>query len=433
MKAINFARKYTNISDDEVKIILQARKSFLFSGNTPWNKTQNPDFDVGMGCLDGAECCELVGLFLLSCLKPLNLNIGIYRDDALGVLAMTPRQAELKKKEICRIFKQNNLSITIEVNLKSVDFLDITMDLNSGVYKPYMKPNNTPMYISKKSNHPPAITKNIPSAVNRRLSSISSSEDVFKEAIPPYQEALDKGGYQYQLKFDPPTNTNNQNRKRSRKITWFNPPFSRNISTNIGAKFLRLIDICFPPSHPLRKIINRNTVKISYRCMPNMGQVIAKHNSVVAKNQAQQPTPACNCRGGLPTCPVDGACQTVGVVYQATVTRLDNQAQETYTGLTARRFKDRLYEHTHDFNNENKEGTSLSNYIWKLKNSQTQYNISWKIITRSQSFNPSTKRCNLCLKEKYFIMFRPEGATLNDRSEFFSTCRHRLKPLLANT
>ena len=167
--------------------------------------------------------------------------------------------------------------------------------------------------------------------------------------------------------------------------------------------------------------------------MPNMGQVIAKHNSVVAKNQAQQPTPACNCRGGLPKCPVDGACQTVGVVYQATVTRLDNQAQETYTGLTSRRFKDRLYEHTHDFNNENKEGTSLSNYIWKLKNSQTQYNISWKIITRSQSFNPSTKRCNLCLKEKYFIMFRPEGATLNDRSEFFSTCRHRLKPLLGNT
>ena len=133
------------------------------------------------------------------------------------------------------------------------------------------------------------------------------------------------------------------------------------------------------------------------------------------------------------TCPVDGACQTVGVVYQATVTREDTQAQESYTGLTSRRFKDRLYEHTHDFNNENKEGTSLSNYIWKLKNERTPYNISWKIINRAQSFNPSTKRCNLCLKEKYFIMFRPEGATLNNRSEFFSTCRHRLKPLLGNT
>ena len=107
--------------------------------------------------------------------------------------------------------------------------------------------------------------------------------------------------------------------------------------------------------------------------------------------------------------------------------------QETYTGLTSRRFKDRWYEHNHDFNNENKEGTTLSNHVWKLKNDRTPYNIKWKIINRSNSFNPSTRRCNLCLKEKYFIMFRPEGATLNNRSEFFSTCRHRLKPLLGNT
>ena len=147
-------------------MILQSRKSFLFDENKPWNKTVNPRFDVAMGSFDGAECCDMVGLYLLSCLQPLNLNIGLYRDDALGVLKMTPRQAELKKKEICNIFKSNNLSITIEVNLKIVNFLDITLDLNTGIYKPYMKPNDNPTYIHTKSNHPPAIIKNVSEAVN---------------------------------------------------------------------------------------------------------------------------------------------------------------------------------------------------------------------------------------------------------------------------
>ena len=38
---------------------------------------------------------------------------------------------------------------------------------------------------------------------------------------------------------------------------------------------------------------------------------------------------------------------------------------------------------------------------------------------------------NLCLREKFCIIFKPEGASLNGRSELFSTCRHRL--LLDNT
>ena len=78
----------------------------------------------------------MVGLFMLHLLTQLNLNQGIYRDDALVACKLRPRQVELKKKEICRIFKENNLSITIEANLKVVNFLDVTLDLN-------MKPNNT--------------------------------------------------------------------------------------------------------------------------------------------------------------------------------------------------------------------------------------------------------------------------------------------------
>ena len=172
----------------------------------------------------------------------------------------------VKKKEICRIFKELKLSITIEVNVKVVNFLDMTLDLNEGIYKPYMKPGNTPLYIHRKSNHPPSITKNIPSAINRRLSNISMNERVFNEAIPPYQEALDKGGYDFKLKFELSSTTKKGKKRnnRSRPVTWFNPPFSQNVSNNVGGKFLKLIDTCFPPYHPLAKIINRNTVKISY-------------------------------------------------------------------------------------------------------------------------------------------------------------------------
>ena len=45
--------------------------------------------------------------------------------------------------------------------------------------------------------------------------------------------------------------------------------------------------------------------------------------------------------------------------YEATVTEHNTGTSETYTGLTARRFKDRLYEYTKDMNNQHNKGTTL--------------------------------------------------------------------------
>ena len=85
----------------------------------------------------------------------------------------------------------------------------------------------------------------------------------------------------------------------------------------------------------------------------------------------------------------------------------------------------------HDFRTEAKEkSTTLSKHIWELKREGVPYTVSWKILARGRVFNPITKICQLCLKEKYLIMFAPEGATLNKRSELYNTCRHRLKQLL---
>ena len=46
-------------------------------------------FDVTMGSYDGAETCELVGLFLLNEIRKRHNNFGLYRDDELGIINTT--------------------------------------------------------------------------------------------------------------------------------------------------------------------------------------------------------------------------------------------------------------------------------------------------------------------------------------------------------
>ena len=294
-RALDFASNYVSISPDDRDTIIQAKQSLLFSKGNPWQKrNSNTLFDVTMGSYDGAETCELVGCYLLSQLKQIpGIDIGLYRDDGLAILKQTPREIENVKKEICKIFAKNELRITIEANKKIVNFLDVTLDLNTEKFKPYSKPANTPLYVHSKSNHPPNIIRNIPESINRRLSEISSDEDVFKEAAPPYQEALLKSGYSYNLKCQQASERTPDRRSRRRNIIWFNPPYNKNVKANIGRAFINLIDRCFPANHKLRKIFNRNTIKLSYSCMPNLKQIIDGHNKTILKKADQpQPTPS---------------------------------------------------------------------------------------------------------------------------------------------
>ena len=95
--------------------------------------------------------------------------------------------------------------------------------------------------------------------------------------IPPYQQALDESGYDFKLQFVPQEKQATRKYKaRKRKITWYNPPWDSNVKTNLGRKFLLVVDKCLPNNHPLNKIFNRH--KLSYSCMPNMKAVISSHN-----------------------------------------------------------------------------------------------------------------------------------------------------------
>lgn len=300
-------------------------------------------------------------------------------------------------------------------------------------YKPYMKPGNVPQYVHCHSNHPPSILRSIPETINKRLSNISSNQQSFDSAIPPYQEALKRSGYNYALKFHPqPTQPK---KSRTRNVIWFNPPYSRNVSTNIGHKFLQIIDECFTPNHPLRSICNRNTLKLSYSCMPNIGNIINAHNKHILKEEPKNSTPKtaeCNCRQ-KGSCPLAGKCLTEGVVYQAKVKRADNLTEETYIGLTEGSFKARYNNHTSSFRNaKHRNRTKLSQHIWSLKDSNISYSLSWRIMKHCKAYSRSSKRCSLCLHEKFMIICHPHLATLNTRNELVSTCKHRKKHLLSS-
>ena len=159
--------------------------------------------------------------------------------------------------------------------------------------------------------------------------------------------------------------------------------------------------------------------------MPNMATSIARHNLRVL-GSGDSRTPPCNCEGGAGNCPVQGACRQDGVVYEACVQERVSGRKETYTGLTGRRFRDRWKEHERNFEKPNQRNeTSLSLHVWELKDRGIDYDISWKILERAKTFNPATKKCNLCTREKYFIMYVEKCSTLNKRSEVFNTCRHR--------
>ena len=196
-------------------------------------------------------------------------SIGLYRDDGLAILENLPGpEIEQKRKDIIKMFKTADLNIIIQVGSHIVNFLDVQFNLNNGTYQPYRKPDNTPVYINKESNHPPVVLKQLPKSIAKRISDISSDENIFSNSIPIYLEALKKSGFNDKLIYSTKTADcdTSEKKKRKRKVIWFNPPFSLNVKTNVGKTFLRLVKRHFPKENPLHKILNKNTLKVSCSC-----------------------------------------------------------------------------------------------------------------------------------------------------------------------
>lgn len=440
-KALSFASNFTTIEEDTINIIKHSRKSFLFSrSNELWTK-QDGLFDVTMGAPDGAEVCETVGLFLLHEIKTAfpQLDFGLYRDDGLATHTHIPGpKLDKIRKDITKLFKSHNLKITIETNMKRVNFLDVNLDLEKNKHCPYRKPNDVPLYVHKQSNHPPSVIKQIPLSINKRLCNVSSSKEEFEKQKDEYQEALLKSGHQHKLEYTEVQRSTSEEQKkkknRKRNIIWYNPPFCAAVTTNVGRHFLCLVKTHFPQKHKLHKIINRNTVKIGYSCTKNVKALIQNHNHKVlnqtaAEDQASK-AQRCNCRKKN-ECPLDANCQQEDVVYHATIENLQKNETKMYIGSTTN-FKTRFSAHKSSLKNEkNKNATTLSNYIWEQKLSQE--NIKWKILKHAPSYTNGQKFCDLCMSEKLEIA-RTSSDTryLNKRTELAQKCRHKAKFKLAN-
>ena len=203
-KALTFAKGFTNITPEEEDIIMHCRKTVLVGqGDTIWIKKDNPDFDVPMGSLDASEVSETVGLYLLHRMEDIipDGRVGLYRDDGLSVIEGNGQEVERIRKKLSRLFKEEGLNITSEGNITLVDFLDVVLDLKNSTYKPFTKLNANTKYVSLQSNHPPAILANLPEAISRRLSSVSSNKEMFDTEVAHYQNALKDAGYKNILEY----------------------------------------------------------------------------------------------------------------------------------------------------------------------------------------------------------------------------------------
>ena len=153
---------------------------------------------------------------------------------------------------------------------------------------------------------------------------LSSNRATFESAAPIYEEALRRSHFNPKLECipdsDKQTKTTPSQKRHRRNIIWFSLPFSKNVKTNFGHNFLKLIEKHFPKSHNLHKIFNRNTTKISYSCMKS---AITKHNSQVLNRHKKLPEKeSYNCRK-KEDCPLQGNCLADNIIYREKNNTLD--------------------------------------------------------------------------------------------------------------
>ena len=144
-------------------------------------------------------------------------------------------------------------------------------------------PNDKTNDIHIQSDHLQSITKQLPRSIEKRLSQLSSSKDIFYKTAPYYEQRLASCGYNEKLSYQQQREKteNIKNIRKNRKHIWFNPLFSKLLKTNIGKYFSRLLNKNFPPGCKPYKIFNKNTLKLSYSCISNLKAKIDGHNKKI--------------------------------------------------------------------------------------------------------------------------------------------------------
>ena len=74
----------------------------------------------------------------------------------------------------------------MQSNLKVVDYLHVTLNLTTGRYYPFRKPENNLLYINAKSN-PPSTIRQIPTSISTTISGLSHDQDEFDKQCSEIQ------------------------------------------------------------------------------------------------------------------------------------------------------------------------------------------------------------------------------------------------------
>ena len=161
-----------------------------------------------------------------------------------------------------------------------------------------------------------------------------------------------------------------------------------------------------------------------------MERIIKKHNQKVLNANQTTPTHGCNCRKKS-TCPLENNCLTPSIVYNAKVATTEDPIGKNCIGPTEGPFKQRCTQHALSLRNRHyTNSTELSS--WHLKDNKTDFEIKWSILTSAAAYSNKSKRCNLSLAEKFFIIKAEKSTLLNKRSELVSKCRHENKFYVMN-
>ena len=116
VRSLNQAREYTEITEEEIEIILASRKTVLSDNRRSWVKSHVDNFDVPMGAYDSAQVADLVGIYILDTLGRIvnSQQVGLRRDDGIIYIPDSngPKTASIQKK-IIRAFKLLGFRIQI--------------------------------------------------------------------------------------------------------------------------------------------------------------------------------------------------------------------------------------------------------------------------------------------------------------------------------
>ena len=119
------------------------------------------------------------------------------------------------------------------------------------------------------------------------------------------------------------------------------------------------------------------------------------------------------------------------IIYSFKVSTPDLKQNRPHV-LTEHTFKDRFYKHNNSFKDESKRNsTELSNFIWGNKKQKNNVDLDWSILDKAKPYPSTSKKCMLCLTEKYHIFFCVKNL-LNKHNELVTKCRHENKFYLAN-